>query len=57
VPEAVSDAVRDAMRSAVSNRHGPFASSRRADAIVDAAREAVATSSAATPPGWCSASR
>jgi cysteine desulfurase family protein (TIGR01976 family) len=42
VPTAVSDAVRDAMRSAVSNRHGPFASSRRADAIVDAAREAVA---------------
>ncbi len=42
VPEAVSDAVREAMRSAVSNRHGPFASSRRADAMVDAAREAVA---------------
>jgi cysteine desulfurase family protein (TIGR01976 family) len=42
VPAAVSDAVADALRSAVSNRHGPFASSRRADAIVAAAREAVA---------------
>jgi cysteine desulfurase family protein (TIGR01976 family) len=42
VPTRVSDAVRDALRSAVSNRHGPFVSSRRADAIVAAAREAVA---------------
>ncbi len=42
VPTAVSDAVAAAMRSAVSNRHGPFASSRRADAIVDEARQAVA---------------
>ena len=42
VPAAVSDAVAETMRSAISNRHGPFASSRRADAVVDAAREAVA---------------
>ena len=51
VPEAVSDAVGDAMRSAVSNRHGPFASSRRADAIVDAAREAVADLVGGDPAG------
>ena len=51
VPEAVSDAVRDAMRSAVSNRHGPFASSRRADAIVDAARAAVADLVGGDPGG------
>ncbi|MDT7570617.1 MAG: hypothetical protein QOE05_791 [Actinomycetota bacterium] len=41
VPEAVVDAVAGALRSAVSNRHGDFASSARADAIVDAARAAV----------------
>jgi cysteine desulfurase family protein (TIGR01976 family) len=40
VPTAVADAVADTMRSAVSNRHGDFASSARADAIVDGAREA-----------------
>src|SRR3954462_3658952 len=41
VPEAVADAVAGALRSAVSNRHGDFASSARADTIVDAARAAV----------------
>lgn len=51
VPAAVSDAVVDAMRSAVSNRHGPFASSRRADAIVDSAREAVADLVGGEPDG------
>lgn len=51
VPEAVSDAVRDAMRSATSNRHGPFASSRRADGLVDAAREAVADLVGGDPAG------
>lgn len=51
VPEAVSDAVRDALRSAVSNRHGPFGSSRRADGIVDAARAAVADLVGADPAG------
>ena len=51
VPTAVSDAVGDALRSAVSNRHGPFPSSRRADAIVDAAREAVADLVGGDPAG------
>ncbi len=51
VPSAVSDAVVGAMRSAVSNRHGPFASSRRADAYVDAAREAVADLVGGDPAG------
>ena len=41
VPTAVSDAVSTAMRSAVSNRHGDFPSSARADAIVEASRAAV----------------
>jgi cysteine desulfurase family protein (TIGR01976 family) len=41
VPAAVADAVAGALRSAVSNRHGDFASSARADAIVDSARMAV----------------
>ena len=40
VPEAVTDAVASTMRSAVSNRHGPFLSSARADGIVDYARAA-----------------
>jgi cysteine desulfurase family protein (TIGR01976 family) len=40
VPTAVADAVAAAMRSAVSNRHGDFASSARADGIVDDARAA-----------------
>jgi cysteine desulfurase family protein (TIGR01976 family) len=51
VPTAVSDAVADTLRSAVSNRHGPFASSRRADAIVDAARAAVADLVGGDPAG------
>ena len=51
VPAAVSDAVAAAMRSAVSNRHGPFPSSRRADRIVDAARAAVADLVGGDPAG------
>ena len=51
VPLAVSEAVASTMRSAVSNRHGPFASSRRADAVVDAAREAVADLVGGDPGG------
>ena len=51
VPLAVSDAVAGAMRSAVSNRHGPFASSRRADRIVDEARAAVADLVGGDPAG------
>jgi cysteine desulfurase family protein (TIGR01976 family) len=51
VPAAVSDAVRDASRSALSNRHGGFASSDRTDALVDAAREAAADLLGADPRG------
>ena len=51
VPDAVTDAVAGAMRSAVSNRHGDFASSARADAIVDAARAAAADLVGADPRG------
>jgi cysteine desulfurase family protein (TIGR01976 family) len=51
VPLAVSEAVAATLRSAVSNRHGPFASSRRADAIVDEARAAVADLVGADPAG------
>lgn len=51
IPTAVSEAVVDTMRTAVSNRRGPFASSRRADAIVDGAREAVADLVGGDPSG------
>jgi cysteine desulfurase family protein (TIGR01976 family) len=51
VPTAVSAAVAATMQSAVSNRHGPFPSSRRADSIVDAAREAVADLVGGEPGG------
>ena len=51
VPAAVAEAVAATMRSAVSNRHGPFASSRRADAVVVAAREAVADLVGGDPAG------
>jgi len=51
VPSAVSDAVAGAMRSAVSNRHGAFPSSRRADGIIDQARAAVADFVGGQPEG------
>lgn len=51
VPSSVSDAVAGAMRSAVSNRHGPFASSRRADQLVEQARAAVADLVGGDPAG------
>src|SRR6476661_7731210 len=51
VPAAVTEAVAGAMRSAVSNRHGDFASSARADAIVDSARQAAADLVGADPRG------
>lgn len=51
VPAAVADAVRDTYRSAVSNRHGGFASSERADALVGDARAAVADLLGADPRG------
>ncbi|MBA3619826.1 MAG: cysteine desulfurase-like protein [Acidothermales bacterium] len=51
VPEPVSDAVAASLRSAVSNSHGAFASSARADATVDAARVAVADLVGGDPRG------
>ncbi len=51
VPRAVADAMHDILTSAVSNRHGPFASSERADAIVDDARAAAADLLGADPRG------
>jgi len=42
VPESVIEAISDAHRSGLSNVHGPFASSRRSDALIAGAREAVA---------------
>ncbi|MCU1595826.1 MAG: cysteine desulfurase-like protein [Frankiales bacterium] len=51
VPASVADAVGHAYRSAISNRHGGFASSDRADAIVDEARQAVADLLGAEPEG------
>jgi cysteine desulfurase family protein (TIGR01976 family) len=51
VAGVVADAVVASLRSAVSNRHGPFASSVRADATVDAARMAVADLTGGDPRG------
>jgi cysteine desulfurase family protein (TIGR01976 family) len=51
VAGVVADAVAASLRSAVSNRHGPFASSVRADAAVDAARMAVADLAGGDPRG------
>ena len=51
VPAAVADAVAAAYRSAISNRHGGFASSDRADAVVDDARQAAADLLGADPRG------
>ncbi len=42
VPGCVIDAISEAYRSGLSNVHGPFASSRRSDLLIAAAREAVA---------------
>jgi len=42
VPESVIEAISQAHRSGLSNVHGPFASSRRSDLLIAAAREAVA---------------
>lgn len=51
VPQVVVDAVAGTLASAVSNRHGPFRSSERADAIVDEARGAVADLVGGDPAG------
>jgi cysteine desulfurase family protein (TIGR01976 family) len=42
VPASVIEAISDAHRSGLSNVHGPFAASRRSDALIAGAREAVA---------------
>jgi cysteine desulfurase family protein (TIGR01976 family) len=42
VPDSVIEAISQAHRSGLSNVHGPFASSRRSDLLIAAAREAVA---------------
>lgn len=51
IPESVARAVGAALRVAISNRHGPFPSSARADALVDAARRAIADLVGAVPDG------
>jgi cysteine desulfurase family protein (TIGR01976 family) len=50
-PDAVADAVANALRAAVANRGTVTAAERRADAIVDAARQAMADLLGATPRG------
>jgi len=51
VPESVARAVSAALRVPLSNRHGPFPSSARADALVDAARRAFADLVGGEPAG------
>ncbi len=51
VPAVVAEAVAASYRSAVSNRHGGFASSDRADEIVEQARAAAADLLGADPQG------
>lgn len=51
LPASVADAAAGLMRRAVSNRHGAFASSRRADEVVDAARTAAGDLLGADPRG------
>src|SRR5258708_39629847 len=51
IPENVARAVSAALRVPLSNRHGPFPSSARADALVDAARRAFADLVGGNPRG------
>src|SRR5918993_704960 len=51
VPESVARAVSAALRVPLSNRRGPFPSSARADALVDAARRAFADLVGGEPAG------
>jgi cysteine desulfurase family protein (TIGR01976 family) len=51
IPESVARSVSAALRVPLSNRHGPFPSSARADALVDAARRAVADLVGGEPAG------
>jgi cysteine desulfurase family protein (TIGR01976 family) len=50
VPEGVVEAAAAAMRAGMSNQGGIFPASRRADAVVDAARRAVAAFTGAPDP-------
>ncbi|HYT10353.1 MAG TPA: cysteine desulfurase-like protein, partial [Mycobacteriales bacterium] len=51
IPESVARAVSATLRVPLSNRHGPFPSSARADALVDAARRAFADLVGGEPGG------
>jgi cysteine desulfurase family protein (TIGR01976 family) len=51
IPESVARSVSAALRVPLSNRHGPFPSSARADALVDAARRAFADLVGGEPGG------
>jgi len=51
IPEGVARAVSAALRVPLSNRHGPFPSSARADALVTAARRAFADLVGGEPAG------
>lgn len=51
IPESVARAVSSALRVPIGNRHGVFPSAQRADALVTAAREAVADLVGGSPDG------
>ncbi len=51
IPESVARAVSAALRVPLANRHGPFPSSARADALIDAARRAFADLVGGEPAG------
>jgi len=51
IPESVARAVSAALRVPLSNRHGPFPSSARSDALIDAARRAFADLVGGEPAG------
>ena len=51
VPTSVIDAIADAYRGGIGNVHGTFAASRRSDAIVTEARQAVADLVGGVPDG------
>ena len=51
VPESVMEAISEAYRRGLSNVHGSFASSRRSDLLIAAAREAVADLVGGQPGG------
>lgn len=51
VPDAVIDAIADALRAAMANAHGAFAASRHSTEVVSAARAAVADLVGGAPEG------